>query len=110
MLYRRLHENVLANFGFKRGPPANLSSGNLQPVNNPSVINNTSFTSDKDGKDRSLDKVSLPNKGHKNTNTMIELRPSNVPPAANSKNLQTQSLIPSVISRPSINQPKQSIN
>jgi hypothetical protein len=97
MLFRRLHENVLANFGFKRGLTANLSSGNLQQVNNPPSINNASFTSDREGKDRSLDRGSLPDRGHKNTNTMIELRPSNVPLAAGRKNVPTQSLIPSVI-------------
>jgi hypothetical protein len=42
MLFRRLHENVLTNFGFKR--VGAMSSSNLQQA--PS-INNASFTSDR---------------------------------------------------------------
>jgi hypothetical protein len=46
MLYRRLHESVLANFGFKRVAPL----ANSIAQKSTTQLNNASFTSDKDAK------------------------------------------------------------
>ena len=83
MLFRRLHENVLTNFGFKRAPA--LSSSNLQPSTVP-TLNNASFTSDREiNKERSLDRGSLPARNDAKSSTMVDLRPSTVNPPANRK-------------------------
>jgi hypothetical protein len=94
MLFRRLHENVLTNFGFKRA--AALSSSNL---NQPPSVNNASFTSDREiNKERSLDRGSLPARNDPKSSTMVELRPSGAPPPANRKPNNSQ--LPSAIERP----------
>lgn len=96
MLFRRLHENVLTNFGFKRTPA--LISSNTQP---PPSINNASFTSDREiNKERSLDRGSLPARNDPKSSTMVDLRPSNAPPPAIRKPPGSQ--MPSAIERPPV--------
>ena len=93
MLFGRLHENVLSNFGFKRSAPT-MASSNLQRsnVNTNSNLNTSTLTNDRD---KSADR--LPPRGHQNTITVPELRPSNLP------NNKGKSPIPA----PFIQQPKE---
>lgn len=98
MLFRRLHENVLTNFGFKRASA--MSSSNLQQA---PTLNNASFTSDREiNKERSLDRGSLPARNDPKSSTMVDLRPSNAPPPANRKVPHNSTQLPSAIERPPI--------
>lgn len=98
MLFRRLHENVLTNFGFKRASA--MSSSNIQQA---PTLNNASFTSDREiNKERSLDRGSLPARNDPKSSTMVDLRPSNAPPPASRKVPTNTSQLPSGVERPPI--------
>lgn len=70
-----------------------------QPHVQTTNLNNASFTSDKEEKNRSLDRnEKLPPRGHQSSNTMVELRPSIAPSAPPRKNPPVPSHMHSQIS------------
>ena len=80
LLYGRLHENILIKYGFRRVDQS-MSASSVKISQQ--YLGNGSFASDKDIKDRSVERMSaadkLPPRNHQMSSTMMELRPSNLP-------------------------------